>query len=602
MNSYDIFRKLTKGIKFDHKKFKSDFRKLEVQQPVQEQGSEDLNKTDITEPEYEEPLTTEEHVSGQDDGSECDNDLNMLRDVQLGRAAPNRKKKKKKDSKQKQLELHKEQVNHLRKKHGIHVWGADIPEPMDSFEKLLDRYGVHETLVSNLRSQGFASPTSIQMQAWPLMLQGREVLGCAPTGSGKTAAFLVPLLHQLGGPQRKGFRAVVLSPTRELAKQTHRECVRLSEGLGIRAFIISNVSKAVEKFGPQSAQKFDVLVTTPNRLVYLLKEDNGPPLNLSNVEWLIVDESDRLFEAGVHGFRDQLAVVYQACTGSNIKRALFSATFAHEVQHWCKLNLNNVAMVSVGIRNTASEDVKQDLMFCGDESGKLLALRDIFRKGYEPPVLLFVQTKERAKELFKELIYDNIMVDAIHADRTQLQRDNVVRAFRERKIWVLICTELMARGIDFKGVNLVINYDFPPSAVSYIHRVGRTGRAHHQGHAITFWTMDDKPYLRSVAQVIQSSGQEVPSWMLELKKPRKRERKKLSTQQPERGHVSQGVLYEQLDKRRRREMVKKSKKNKLIRCVTQGNVEEEKEEIEVESDAALETPDTHTRKRRKVNV
>nr|XP_053656943.1 probable ATP-dependent RNA helicase DDX52 [Cherax quadricarinatus] len=107
-------------------------------------------------------------------------------------------------------------------------------------------------------------------------------------------------------------------------------------------------------------------------------------------------------------------------------------------------------------------------------------------QGYEPPVLLFVQTKERAKELFKELIYDNIMVDAIHSDRTQLQRDNVVRAFRERKIWVLICTELMARGIDFKGVNLIINYDFPPSAISYIHRVGRTGRAHHQGHAITF--------------------------------------------------------------------------------------------------------------------
>ncbi|KAK8749160.1 hypothetical protein OTU49_015706 [Cherax quadricarinatus] len=431
---------------------------------------------------------------------------------------------------------------------------------------------------------------------WVHILHVKQYAFPDQLNTGKTAAFLVPILHQLGGPQRKGFRAVVLSPTRELARQTHRECVRLAEGLGIRAFIISNVSKAREKFGPQSSQKFDVLVTTPNRLIYLLQEHDGLPLSLSKVEWLIVDESDRLFEAGVHGFRDQLAAVYQACTGPNIKRALFSATFAHEVQHWCKLNLDNVAMVSVGLRNTASEDVKQDLMYCGDESGKLLALRDIFRKGYEPPVLLFVQTKERAKELFKELIYDNIMVDAIHSDRTQLQRDNVVRAFRERKIWVLICTELMARGIDFKGVNLIINYDFPPSAISYIHRVGRTGRAHHQGHAITFWTMADKPYLRSVAHVIKSSGQDVPSWMLTLKKPKKNEKKRLSTQQPKRGHVSQGVLYEQFNKRKRKEMVMKSRKRKLMKSAKENG---EEKEVNGDMDVAQEAVNKQMKKKKR---
>lgn len=566
MNSYDIFRKLTKGIKFDHKRFKSDLEKIGVRKPVQKLQTENEINADIASAECnEEPFSPEEDSTRLKDGSDNEGcSPSMLADVHLGKAAPDKEKKKTKkskiNSKQKQLLQHQEQINHMRKKNGIHIWGTDVPEPVDTFNKLLERYNVNEIIVSNLYSQGYAGPTPIQMQAWPLMLQGREILGCAPTGSGKTAAFLVPLLHQLGGPQRKGFRAVVLAPTRELAKQTHRECVRLAEGLGIRAFIISNVNKAKEKFGPQSAKKFDVLITTPNRLVYLLKEANGPPLNLSNVEWLVVDESDRLFEAGKHGFRDQLAEVYQACTGTNIKRAMFSATFAHEVQHWCKLNLNNVAVVSVGIRNSASEDVKQELLFCGHERGKLLALRDIFRKGYEPPVLLFVQTKERAKELFKELIYDNMMVDAIHADRTQLQRDNVVRAFRERKLWVLICTELMARGIDFKGIGLVINYDFPPSPISYIHRVGRTGRAHHPGRAITFWTMDDRPYLRSVAQVIASSGQEVPSWMLKLKKPSKNKKKILSTQHPERGHISAAVLFEKHQKRKRKQMFKNSKK------------------------------------------
>ncbi|MPC37954.1 putative ATP-dependent RNA helicase DDX52 [Portunus trituberculatus] len=258
--------------------------------------------------------------------------------------------------------------------------------------------------------------------------------------------------------------------------------MRLSEGLGIRAVVIANVTKARQKYGPQSSQKFDLLVTTPNRLVHLLKEsDEGPPLSLANVEWLVVDESDRLFEDGQRGFRDQLAAVYQACTGTSVTQALFSATFAQSVQDWCRLNLHNMAMVSVGLRNSASEDVEQHLQFCGNEGGKLHALRDILRKGYEPPVLLFVQTKERAKELFRELIYDNITVDTIHADRTQKQ----------------------------------------------------------------------------------SSGQQVPQWMLDLKKPTKNEKRRMTMQQPERGHVSRAVQHEKVAKRRKKQMLEKHKKMKI---------------------------------------
>lgn len=147
----------------------------------------------------------------------------------------------------------------------------------------------------------------------------------------------------------------------------------------------------------------------------------------------------------------------------------------------------------------------QELLFVGAENGKLLAFRNILQKGLAPPVLVFVQSKERAQQLFNELIYDGINVDVIHADRTQLQRDNTVRSFREGKIWVLICTELMARGVDFKGVNLVINYDFPPNAIAYIHRVGRAGRAGRKGKAITFFTTDDTPNLRRYGSVMLQS-------------------------------------------------------------------------------------------------
>ncbi|KAK3866697.1 hypothetical protein Pcinc_027786 [Petrolisthes cinctipes] len=568
MNTYDIFKNLTRGIKFNHKKFKNDFTKSGGGHKNDDKPKSETNHTpgpnttiqDSTATQEAPPSIKTEKEDGDGGG------VTVLAGVELsGGAADGRKKKKKskKDSQQLQLEQQQEQVNHMRNKLGISVWGSDIPPPVDNFDKVVE-CGVSLVMVNNLRNQGYQEPTPVQAQAWPLLLQGRDLLAAAPTGSGKTAGFVVPMLHQLGGPQRRGFRALILTPTRELARQIHRECGRLAEGLGIRATVITNVNKARAKYGPQSAKKIDVLVTTPNRLVYLLREsDDGPPLSLDNVEMLVVDESDRLFEEGGGkggGFRDQLAEIYRACTHPAVIRAFFSATHSHQVQQWCATNLNNPAMINVGVRNTACKDVHQTLTFCGDEEGKLISLRDIFRKGYEPPVLVFVQTKERAKHLFRELVFDNLMVDAIHADRTQTQRDNVVRAFRERKIWVLVCTELMSRGIDFKGVNLVINYDFPPSTVSYIHRVGRTGRAGRQGRAITFWTMLDKPYLRSIAQVIQMSGQEVPQWMLDLKKPNKSEKKILATQQPDRGHLSQAVLHEQLEKKKKRQM--KARRNK----------------------------------------
>jgi ATP-dependent RNA helicase DDX52/ROK1 len=148
------------------------------------------------------------------------------------------------------------------------------------------------------------------------------------------------------------------------------------------------------------------------------------------------------------------------------------------------------------------------------EEGKLLAIRQLVREGLKPPVLLFLQSKERAKQLFHELVYDGINVDVIHAERTQEQRDQTIRRFRTGEIWVLICTDLMARGIDFKCVNMVINYDFPQSAVSYIHRIGRTGRAGREGRAVTFFTEADIHYLRSIANVMKLSGCEV-RWRLE---------------------------------------------------------------------------------------
>ncbi|XP_038128857.1 probable ATP-dependent RNA helicase DDX52 [Cyprinodon tularosa] len=432
--------------------------------------------------------------------------------------------------------LHQEKVNRIRAQHRINVHGSDVPDPVCSFEELQSEYHINPRVIQNLKEAGLNTPTPIQMQAIPLMMHGRELLACAPTGSGKTLAFSLPLLAHLQQPANLGFRALIISPTRELASQTYRELLRLSEGVGFRVHIIDKASLAAKKYGPQSNKKYDILVSTPNRLIYLLNQD-PPGINLSSVEWLVVDESDKLFEDGKTGFREQLATIFLACSNAKVRRAFFSATCTQEVEQWCRLNLDNLVSVNIGHRNAAVETVEQELLFVGTENGKLVAMRDLIKKGFLPPMLVFVQSIERARELFHELVYEGINVDVIHAERTQQQRDNVVNSFRSGKIWVLICTALLARGIDFKGVNLVLNYDFPTSAVEYIHRIGRTGRAGHRGKAITFFTENDKPLLRSIANVIKQAGCPVPDYMIGFKKIHSKVKRRLEKKPPKRDTI-----------------------------------------------------------------
>lgn len=181
-------------------------------------------------------------------------------------------------------------------------------------------------------------------------------------------------------------------------------------------------------------------------------------------------------------------------------------------------------------RNVATDTIQQELIFTGSEEGKLLALKQLVLDGrIRPPVLIFVQSKERAQQLFRELLFDGLNVDAIHSDRTQIQRNRTVEKFRTGEIWILITTELMSRGIDFKGVNLVINYDFPQSITSYIHRIGRTGRAGRKGEAITFYTEQDFEFLRAIANVMKASGcDSVPQWIFDsLKAPKKQKKKQI---------------------------------------------------------------------------
>ncbi|XP_020801901.1 probable ATP-dependent RNA helicase DDX52 [Drosophila serrata] len=548
MDEHDIFKLITAGVRFT-KRPKPTAPKTQLQ-PLSE-DSQQLKKV------------KREVKTKQDD--EHTSEFRLLADDTIQSKPKKRKEAKKLSIEELERQRAIDEVNETRKRHNISVLGKNVPAPLTSFEALVKQHKLLPRLQQNLLGREFAQPTPIQMQALPVLLQRRALMACAPTGSGKTLAFLTPIIDGLRAHRTTGLRALVLAPTRELSQQIYRECAELTRETGLRTHFISKVSEAKQKQGAECKQRYDILVSTPNRVRFLLQQQ-PPLLDLSHVEWFVLDEADRLMEEGQNNFKEQLDDIYAACSNPAKCVAFFSATYTVPVAKWALRHLKNLVRVTVGVQNSATDTVQQELLFVGSESGKLVAMRDLVRQGLQPPVLVFVQSKERAKQLFEELLYDGINVDVIHAERSQHQRDNCVRAFREGSIWVLICTELMGRGIDFKGVNLVINYDFPPTTISYIHRIGRTGRAGRPGRAITFFTQEDTANLRSVAQIIKNSGGTVPEYMLQMKKVRKSEAKMRAKKPLDREDITTKIRPEG-DKKEDKKSVKLSKLEKTEKIV-----------------------------------
>lgn len=500
------------GLHFNKKRFAADFAKFEKQKSEEDSKGTQISHSNSDEDE-EHRQKKKKKKSKRKSGDEPAVAFNLFRAPDPGREEEEAEAQSQAFVEKKEHFRELEVAVALRKKYGVHVAGEDIPPPLEDFQELKSRYGCKSYLMQNLAQLGFKEPTPIQRQAIPVLLSGRECFACAPTGSGKTLAFLIPILMKLKVRSKNGIRAVILCPTRELAAQTTRECKKLIVG---RKFCVRLMTKTLARCADFEKLAADILVSTPLRLDYVL---NHGKLNLSTVEYLILDESDKLFELG---FIEQIDSVVNACSSPSVVRSLFSATLPDSVEELARTIMHDAVRIIVGRKNSASQLIQQKLKFVGNEEGKLLALRQIFEESLKPPVLIFVQSKERAKELYKELAFDDIKVDSIHADLTQAQRESAVEKFREGKTWVLIATDMIARGMDFKGMNCVINYDFPESSAVYIHRIGRCGRAGRAGEAISLYTEDDAPLLRNIANVMVASGCEVPSWILALPKLRRK--------------------------------------------------------------------------------
>lgn len=466
---------------------------------------------------------------------------------------------------------HLEAIRALRGRMGIKVRGEGVAFPCASFDELSlpRRYEIRNAILRNVEKRKYKEPTPIQMQAIPIMLEGRDVLASAPTGSGKTLAFLIPAISFVAERKhlsleraekkkrkKKGAarpksrngrpRCLILAPTRELAVQIHREAEHMSEGKKLHIRLLSKATAHTISQTP-----VDLLISTPLRLVGLIREGG---ISLNTVKLLIMDEADKLFELG---FLEQVDEILAQCN-AKVQRALFSATIPEGVEELARTVLRNPVRIAVGTRNACNSLVEQELVFVGREHGKLVALRQHITKGLKPPVLIFVQSKERAKELYNELVYDGLNIDTLHSDRSASQRDDVVRGFRSGKIWILIATDLLGRGVDFKGIKTVINYDFPQSATSYVHRIGRTGRAGRKGRAITLFTEYDLPMLRSIANVMKLSGCDVAEWMLRMKKLNRKERKRIERSGVKRFSISTTSKFDRDRVSRRKNMIAQS--------------------------------------------
>ncbi|CAI4224270.1 unnamed protein product [Auanema sp. JU1783] len=414
------------------------------------------------------------------------------------------------EDKDKITEKYNKKIAELRRLNRIYYWGDDIPNPILEFE---DVQNIPEGTLQLLQTIGITDPSPIQMQAIPLMLQRRDTLCCAPTGSGKTLAFVLPILIDIIQFKKtektcpNALLAIVLAPTRELASQTHKQFIKFGSTADISYALFED---------NEMPKNVNVIVSTPNRLVHSL--DNA---DLSHLRWLIVDESDRLFEVDegeARCFRTQLGGIYTACKNGKCVNAFFSATYSGHVENWCKENIPHFASVCIGIRNSSNASVHQKLVYTGSEHGKIVALRDILLNKLNPSVLIFVQSKQRCRELLKALssIAAKVPIGTISSEKTLAQREETINEFRTGDILVLICTDVMGRGLDFKNVNMVINVDLPTTVISYIHRIGRTGRGGLKGEAITFFTDSDRGNLLPIAQVIHQAGFEIPEYTMKL--------------------------------------------------------------------------------------
>jgi ATP-dependent RNA helicase RhlE len=363
--------------------------------------------------------------------------------------------------------------------------------------------GLVAPILKALEEEGYSTPTPIQQQAIPLVLQERDLLGCAQTGTGKTAAFALPILQNLAGrpsanPKKRPIRTLILTPTRELAIQIDESFGAYGRHMGLRHTVLfGGVGQKPQTDALQRG--VDILTATPGRLLDLMQQGF---ISLRDLEIFVLDEADRMLDMGfIHDVRKVIAQLPQ-----QRQTLFFSATMPNEIQKLANSILTNPVKVEVTPVSSTADTIQQVLYFA-EKKEKRSLLVSLLQNPDIKSVLVFTRTKHGANKVAKDLTKAGIMAEAIHGNKSQTARQTALANFKSGKNRALVATDIAARGIDIDDLSHVLNYDLPNVPETYVHRIGRTGRAGASGQSISFCDMEERAYLRDIEKLI---GKKVP--------------------------------------------------------------------------------------------
>ncbi|TBU46582.1 P-loop containing nucleoside triphosphate hydrolase protein [Dichomitus squalens] len=397
---------------------------------------------------------------------------------------------------------------------GIKIRGLDCPRPVTKWS----HFGLPASCLEVIKKLGYAAPTPIQAQAIPAIMSGRDVIGVAKTGSGKTIAFLLPMFRHIKDQrpleQMEGPVAVVMTPTRELAVQIHRECKPFLRVLGLRAVCAYGGSPIKDQIA-EMKKGAEIIVCTPGRMIDLLTANSGRVTNLKRVTYLVLDEADRMFDMG---FEPQVMKIVNNIRPDR-QTVLFSATFPRQMDSLARKILRKPLEITVGGRSVVAPEIEQ-IVEVRDEESKFNRLLEILGQTYnEDPecrTLIFVDRQEGADNLLRELMRKGYLCMSLHGGKDQVDRDSTIADFKSGVVPIVIATSVAARGLDVKQLKLVINYDAPNHMEDYVHRAGRTGRAGNKGTCVTFITPEQDRYSVDIYRALKASNAAVPKELEDL--------------------------------------------------------------------------------------
>ncbi|PKS06541.1 hypothetical protein jhhlp_007289 [Lomentospora prolificans] len=398
---------------------------------------------------------------------------------------------------------------------GIKVSGKDVPKPVQKWAQC----GLTRQTLDVIENLGYEKPTPIQMQALPVIMSGRDVIGVAKTGSGKTIAFLLPMFRHIKDQSplkdNEGPIGLIMTPTRELAVQIHRDCKAFLKTMGLRSVCAYGGAPISEQIS-ELKRGAEIVVCTPGRMIDLLAANQGRVTNLRRVTYVVLDEADRMFDMG---FEPQVMKIF-ANMRPDKQTILFSATMPRIIDALTKKVLKNPVEITVGGRSVVAPEITQ-LVEVREEKSKFLRLLELLGELYDTDedarTLIFVDRQEKADDLLKELMVKGYPCMSIHGGKDQVDRDSTISDFKKGIVPILIATSIAARGLDVKQLKLVVNFDAPNHLEDYVHRAGRTGRAGNKGTAVTFVTEEQDNCAACIAKALEQSGQPVPDRVKELR-------------------------------------------------------------------------------------